>query len=95
VRVRWGLARITTLLSLAPGLRADLPADAACPVAETGPDRSPDLYSQADNPGPERVSNRLPAHGEFVLFPRLYGPRQQQPSILDGTWKPPAVQKAG
>ncbi|PWT92941.1 MAG: hypothetical protein C5B56_01535 [Proteobacteria bacterium] len=60
------------------------------------PDGSLDIYLQADDPGLEKVSNWLPApRDEFVLFLRLYWPRQRPPSILDGTWKPPAVQKAG
>jgi hypothetical protein len=58
------------------------------------PDGSVDLYLQSGNPGPEHASNWLPApRGKFVLCLRLYWPNEQPPSILDGTWKPPAVQK--
>jgi hypothetical protein len=58
-------------------------------------DGSVDLYLQADNPGPGKESNWLPApKGKFILMLRLYWPKQNPPSILDGTWKPPAVKKA-
>jgi hypothetical protein len=59
-------------------------------------DGSVDLYLQAESPGPDMVSNWLPAPaGKFALCLRLYWPNEQSPSILDGTWKPPAVQKVG
>jgi len=29
-----------------------------------------------------------------VLMLRLYWPKETDPSILDGTWKPPAVRRA-
>lgn len=55
-------------------------------------DGSVDLYLQADSPGPDRESNWLPApKGDFVLMLRLYWPNTAPPSILDGSWKPPAV----
>jgi len=55
-------------------------------------DGSIDLYIQSDNPGPEKESNWLPApKDKFVLMLRLYWPKMKSPSILDGTWKPPAV----
>ncbi|MUL64241.1 hypothetical protein BOO86_07180 [Mycobacterium sp. CBMA 234] len=58
------------------------------------PDGSVDLYMQHDNPGPEKQTNWLPAPaGAFNLMLRLYWPKQNPPSILDGTWKPPAVTK--
>ncbi len=57
-------------------------------------DGSVDLYLQADNPGPEKESNWLPApKDKFVLMLRLYWPNEHPPSILDGTWNPPAVRK--
>ena len=56
------------------------------------PDGSVDLYLQHDNPGPDREANWLPApQGKFVLMMRLYWPKETPPSIIDGTWKPPAV----
>jgi hypothetical protein len=37
----------------------------------------------------------LPApKGDFVLMMRLYWPKEQAPSILDGSWKVPAVKEA-
>ena len=55
-------------------------------------DGSLDLYVQADNPGPEKVANWLPApKDKFMLMMRLYWPKEKPPSILDGTWQPPAV----
>ncbi len=58
-------------------------------------DGSTELYLQADNPGKDRESNWLPTpRGEFILMFRLYMPEQAPAfSILDGTWKPPAIQK--
>ncbi|KAA0108240.1 DUF1254 domain-containing protein [Mycolicibacterium sp. P9-22] len=58
----------------------------------TNPDGSVDLYLQHDNPGPDREANWLPAPtGKFNLMLRLYWPTETPPSIIDGTWKPPAV----
>jgi hypothetical protein len=60
------------------------------------PDGSLDLYLEAANPGPEKESNWLPApNGRFVLMLRLYWPNETPPTILNGTWKPPAVKQAG
>ncbi len=57
-------------------------------------DGSVDLYLQAANPGPGKVSNWLPApNGNFVLILRLYWPNETPPANVDGTWKPPAVQQ--
>jgi hypothetical protein len=55
-------------------------------------DGSIDLYLQAANPGPDKESNWLPApDGQFIPMLRLYWPTETAPSILDGSWKPPAV----
>lgn len=57
-------------------------------------DGSVDLYIQHESPGKDKESNWLPApDGKFVLMMRLYWPNETPPSILDGTWKPPAVQR--
>jgi hypothetical protein len=57
-------------------------------------DGSVDLYLQHDNPGSLKEDNWLPApDGPFVLMLRLYWPKETPPSILDGTWKPPVVEK--
>lgn len=61
----------------------------------TGSDGSIELYLQADSPGKDKEPNWLPApKGEFALIMRLYDPSKSDPSILDGTWKPPAVEQA-
>jgi hypothetical protein len=57
-------------------------------------DGSVTLYLQNESPGKELESNWLPApKGKFVLMLRLYWPREKAPSILDGSWEPPAVKK--
>ncbi len=57
-------------------------------------DGSVDLYLQKDDPGGDKESNWLPAPaGKFIPVLRLYWPTQTQPSILDGSWKPPAVKR--
>jgi hypothetical protein len=58
-------------------------------------DGSLDVYIQNDSPGKEKESNWLPApSGKFVLMLRLYWPQETPPSIIDGTWTPPAVKVA-
>ena len=62
----------------------------------TNADGSVDLYLQADSPGKAKEANWLPApKAKFVPMLRLYWPKETSPSIIDGTWKPPAVQQAG
>jgi len=57
-------------------------------------DGSLDLFIQKDSPGKEKESNWLPAPaGKFIVMLRLYWPQETAPSILDGTWNPPAVAK--
>ncbi|MGA2493354.1 MAG: DUF1254 domain-containing protein [Roseiarcus sp.] len=61
---------------------------------KVGADGSIDIYIQKDSPGADRESNWLPAPaGKFVLVMRLYWPNATDPSILDGTWKPPGVRR--
>jgi hypothetical protein len=58
-------------------------------------DGSVDLYIQAENPGPEKESNWLPAPPDkFILMMRLYWPQETKPSIIDGSWRIPAVKVA-
>ncbi len=59
-------------------------------------DGSIDLYLQHESPGGAKEANWLPAPaGDFALMLRLYWPVEPpKPSILDGTWKPPAVDPA-
>jgi hypothetical protein len=55
-------------------------------------DGSLDLYLQNTSPGKDKESNWLPApKGRFILMLRLYWPKQQSPSIINGTWKIPPV----
>jgi hypothetical protein len=57
-------------------------------------DGSVDLYLQNATPGNDKEANWLPApKGEFVLMLRLYWPKERDPSILNGTWKPPTVKR--
>ena len=54
-------------------------------------DGSLDLFIQNESPGKDREANWLPApKGKFILMMRLYWPREKDPSIINGTWKPPA-----
>jgi hypothetical protein len=58
-------------------------------------DGSVDLFIQRDAPGKAREANWLPAPpGKFKLMLRLYWPQEKPPSVLDGSWKPPAVTPA-
>lgn len=56
-------------------------------------DGSLTLYIQRESPGKDKESNWLPTpkSGEFSMNLRLYWPKTE---ALDGTWKPPAVQRA-
>lgn len=59
---------------------------------KTNADGSVDLYIQHASPGADKESNWLPAPaGTFVLMLRMYWPNPKKPSILDGSWKIPAV----
>ena len=62
----------------------------------TNPDGSVDLYLQADSPGKAKEANWLPApKAKFIPMLRLYWPKETPPSILDGTWIPPAIKQGG
>ena len=61
----------------------------------TNPDGSVDLYLQADSPGKAKEANWLPApKAKFIPMLRLYWPKETPPSIIDGSWKPPAIKVA-
>jgi hypothetical protein len=61
----------------------------------TNPDGSVDLYLQADSPGKAKEANWLPApKAKFIPMLRLYWPKETPPSIIDGSWKPPAIKIA-
>jgi hypothetical protein len=57
-------------------------------------DGSVTLYFQNESPGADNEANWLPApKGDFIAMLRMYWPKENSPSILNGTWKPPAVEK--
>jgi hypothetical protein len=58
-------------------------------------DGSVDVYIQNESPGKGKEANWLPAPKDgFILCLRLYWPYEPpHVSILDGSWKPPAVKK--
>jgi hypothetical protein len=61
----------------------------------TNSDGSVDLYLQADSPGKAKEANWLPVpKAKFIPMLRLYWPKETSPSIIDGTWKPPAIKEA-
>jgi hypothetical protein len=57
-----------------------------------GDDGSLTLYIQRESPGKDNETNWLPAPADsFNLVLRLYWPEKE---ILNGTWRPPAVERA-
>ena len=57
-------------------------------------DGSLTLYFQNASPGADKQANGLPApKGPFIAMLRMYWPKETAPSILDGSWEPPAVVK--
>ena len=58
-------------------------------------DGSLTLYFQNDSPGKDEEANWLPApKGTFIPMIRMYWPKANPPSILDGSWAPPGVVRA-
>jgi len=58
----------------------------------TNADGSVDLYLQSHSPGKAKEPNWLPApKAAFIAMLRLCWPKERRPSILDGTWRPPAI----
>ena len=54
-------------------------------------DGSLTLYASANSPGKDKESNWLPApNGTFSLYIRAYWGKQ---AILDGSWKPPKIER--
>ena len=54
-------------------------------------DGSLTLYASAQSPGADRETNWLPApDGPFSLYVRAYWGKEP---ILDGSWKPPVIEK--
>jgi hypothetical protein len=61
---------------------------------QANPDGSIDLYIQHESPGKDKESNWLPAPPDkFVLMMRMYWPSEETPSIINGTWSPPAAKR--
>ena len=57
-------------------------------------DGSVTLHFQTDSPGADREANWLPApEGAFLPMLRMYWPDETAPSILDGSWTPPQIEK--
>ena len=62
---------------------------------KANPDGSVDILIQSESPGADKEANWLPApKGKFVLMMRLYWPSEAAPSIINGTWTPPAARRA-
>ena len=60
--------------------------------SEIQSDGSLTLYFQNESPGKDKEANWLPAPtGDFITMLRMYWPKEQAPSILDRSWKPPSV----
>ena len=58
-------------------------------------DGSLTLYFRSESPGKDLEANWLPApKGDFIAMLRMYWPKENNPSILNGTWKPPAITRA-
>jgi len=54
-----------------------------------------DIYVQRESPGKDKESNWLPAaEKDFNMTLRMYWPTEKAPSIIDGTWRPPAIKQA-
>lgn len=59
-----------------------------------GDDGSLTIYIQNESPGAELEANWLPApKDKFHLMLRMYWPDENTPSIIDGSWKVPKVEK--
>jgi hypothetical protein len=58
-------------------------------------DGSVDIYIQNESPGKDTEANWLPApKDKFILMLRLYWPKENAPTIIDGSWKIPPVKQA-
>ena len=59
-------------------------------------DGSLTLYFQNESPGKDKEANWLPApKGEFIPMLRMYWAKEKPPTVLDGSWVPPRIQKVG
>jgi hypothetical protein len=65
------------------------------PDLKKNSDGSISLHIRKDSPGADKESNWLPApDGPAYVVMRLYWPKADSPSVYNGTWKPPPVQRA-
>jgi hypothetical protein len=61
---------------------------------QPGTDGSLDIYIQKEPPEKDKEANWLPAPaGDFNVTLRMYWPRSEKPSVLDGTWVPPGLMR--
>jgi hypothetical protein len=59
---------------------------------KTNSDGSLTLYFQNETPGADKEANWVPTPtDEFSLYIRAYWPKDE---VLDGSWKPPTVQRS-
>jgi hypothetical protein len=57
-------------------------------------DGSIDIYVQKNSPGKDKEANWLPAtEGDFNVTLRMYWPKSEKPSVLDGSWVSPGLTK--
>ena len=55
-------------------------------------DGSLTLYFQNESPSADKEANWLPApDGDFIAMMRMYWPTDASPSVIDGSWTPPAA----
>lgn len=81
-----GLARTNCTIVPAPGQQSQHGG------ARFNPDGSVTLYLQSKSPGPDKEANWLPAPaGAFIPMLRMFRPKAEAPSILDGSWSPPEI----
>jgi hypothetical protein len=59
-----------------------------------GRDGSLELLLQAAPPAGREANWLQVPEGRYAVVLRLHGPRERPPSVLDGSWKPPAIGKA-
>ena len=57
-------------------------------------DGSLTLYFQHLSPGKDKEANWLPTpDGPFLPMLRMFQPKTGSPSVIDGSWQPPAIRK--
>lgn len=57
-------------------------------------DGSLSLYFENASPSKENEANWLPTpKGNSIPMLRMYWPKENVPSVINGTWKPPPVDK--